>query len=97
MNKVSMRVLRKSKKVLPMIRKHFFSGWDTRTRTKNDRTRICSVTITPYPKIKYGHCLFAFAKLLLFFDIAIGSGAFFLKKQIYFIFYAFCSYLAVTL
>lgn len=23
--------------------------WDTRTRTKNDRTRICSVTITPYP------------------------------------------------
>ena len=25
--------------------------WDTRTRTRNDRTRICSVTITPYPKI----------------------------------------------
>ena len=23
--------------------------WDTRTRTRNDRTRICSVTITPYP------------------------------------------------
>ena len=23
--------------------------WGTRTRTKNDRTRICSVTITPYP------------------------------------------------
>ena len=27
------------------------SCWGTRTRTKNDRTRICSVTITPYPKI----------------------------------------------
>ncbi len=26
-----------------------FCCWDTRTRTKNDRTRICSVTITPYP------------------------------------------------
>ena len=25
--------------------------WDTRTRTKNDRTRICSVTITPYPTL----------------------------------------------
>ena len=74
-----------------------FSSWDTRTRTKNDRTRICSVTITPYPKIKYGHCLFAFAKLLFFFDIAIISGAFFLKKQIYSIIYAFCSYLALTL
>ena len=27
-------------------------SWDTRTRTRNDRTRICSVTITPYPKLK---------------------------------------------
>ena len=26
-------------------------SWDTRTRTRNDRTRICSVTITPYPNI----------------------------------------------
>ena len=25
--------------------------WDTRIRTRNDRTRICSVTITPYPNI----------------------------------------------
>lgn len=25
--------------------------WDTRTRTRNDRTRICSVTITPYPNV----------------------------------------------
>ena len=36
-------------------------GWDTRTRTKNDRTRICSVTITPYP-----NTCFCTAKLLLF-------------------------------
>ena len=69
--------LRESKKVLSMIRKHFFSGWDTRTRTKNDRTRICSVTITPYPKIKYGRCRFAFAKVVFFFDTAIISGTFF--------------------
>ena len=26
-------------------------GWDTRIRTRNDRTRICSVTITPYPNV----------------------------------------------
>ena len=26
--------------------------WGTRIRTKNDRTRICSVTITPYPNFK---------------------------------------------
>ncbi len=26
-------------------------SWDTRIRTRNDRTRICSVTITPYPNI----------------------------------------------
>ena len=25
--------------------------WDTRTRTRKNRTRICCVTITPYPKI----------------------------------------------
>ena len=25
--------------------------WDTRIRTRNDRTRICSVTITPYPNV----------------------------------------------
>ena len=27
-------------------------SWDTRTRTRNDRTRICSVTITPYPNVQ---------------------------------------------
>ena len=25
--------------------------WDTRTRTRKNRTRICCVTITPYPKV----------------------------------------------
>ena len=25
--------------------------WDTRTRTRKGRTRICSVTITPYPNV----------------------------------------------
>lgn len=45
-------VFRKSKKVLSTRRKHLCNSWDTRTRTKNDRTRICSVTITPYPNIE---------------------------------------------
>ena len=89
--------LRESKKSASYDKKTLFSGWDTRTRTKNDRTRICCVTITPYPKIKYGRCRFASAKVVFFFDTAIISGAFFLKKQIYFMFYVFCSYLALTL
>ena len=33
-------------------------SWDTRTRTKNDRTRICSVTITPYPNFARGKRLY---------------------------------------
>ena len=34
-----------------LIAEHRFAKcWGTRIRTKNDRTRICSVTITPYPK-----------------------------------------------
>ena len=34
-----------------LIAEHRFTKcWGTRIRTKNDRTRICSVTITPYPK-----------------------------------------------
>ena len=28
-----------------------FNSWGTRTRTRKGRTRICSVTITPYPKL----------------------------------------------
>ena len=29
-----------------------FLGWGTRTRTRKGRTRICSVTITPYPNFE---------------------------------------------
>ena len=35
----------------------FLCCWGTRTRTKNDRTRICSVTITPYPNGRNLHHL----------------------------------------
>ncbi len=35
-------------------------SWATRTRTMNDRTRICSVTITPLPNLNSD------AKILLF-------------------------------
>ena len=31
--------------------KHWKSRWGTRIRTRKGRTRICSVTITPYPKL----------------------------------------------
>ncbi len=41
--------------------------WDTRTRTKNDRTRICSVTITPYPN-DAAIILIASAKVRRFFE-----------------------------
>ena len=33
------------------MRKVPLDSWDTRIRTRNDRTRICSVTITPYPNV----------------------------------------------
>lgn len=33
------------------------NGWDTRIRTRNDRTRICSVTITPYPNVLWKNSL----------------------------------------
>ena len=52
-------------------------GWDTRTRTKNGRTRICSVTITPYPndfmqeiQSRITVIFFASAKLLHLFETA---------------------------
>ena len=32
-------------------KEHLFFCWGTRTRTRKGRTRICSVTITPYPKL----------------------------------------------
>ena len=53
--------------------------WDTRTRTKNDRTRICSVTITPYPNISKRDVLFsiASAKVLVFFEPTKFFGTFF--------------------
>lgn len=47
-----------------------FRCWDTWTRTKNDRTRICSVTITPYPN------MFCFL-----FRIAMQNYYFFLNMQ----------------
>ena len=48
-----------------------FVCWGTRTRTKNDRTRICSVTITPYPNVltterRVLNCGCKGAKVLLF-------------------------------
>ena len=44
--------------------------WDTRIRTRNDRTRICSVTITPYPNKLCSsiYCCFACAKVRIFFE-----------------------------
>ena len=47
------------------------SCWGTRTRTKNDRTRICSVTITPYPNhFAINLLLFAAAKVAVFCEQA---------------------------
>ena len=46
-----------------------FGGWGTRIRTRKGRTRICSVTITPYPKLKSfagANLSFAGAKVVLF-------------------------------
>ena len=48
-------------------------SWGTRTRTKNDRTRICSVTITPYPNL----FSIAGAKVLLFSECAKILATFF--------------------
>ena len=36
-----------------LSKRKMLSSWDTRTRTRNDRTRICSVTITPYPNFAF--------------------------------------------
>ena len=62
-------------------------GWGTRTRTKNDRTRICSVTITPYPNLLLSLSRdnwLAGAKVLLFFELPTFFPTFlppFLKKS----------------
>src|SRR5574344_1953426 len=56
-------------------------GWDTRTRTKNGRTRICSVTITPYPNFLFcspnRDCE---CKGTHFFEVCNFLAYFFLKK-----------------
>ena len=50
-------------------------GWGTRTRTRKGRTRICSVTITPYPK--KAHTSFKNgAKVRLFLELAKFLGTF---------------------
>ena len=40
-----------NKKTAKLMLSGLFVGWGTRTRTRKGRTRICSVTITPYPKL----------------------------------------------
>ena len=55
-------------------------GWDTRTRTRNDRTRICSVTITPYPIVVTTIILIASAKVAIFSVPAKQIVRFFIKK-----------------
>ena len=49
--------------------------WDTRTRTRNDRTRICSVTITPYPNFM--------SAIVLFPDCDCKGTHFFLTDNIF--------------
>ncbi len=44
------RFIQNEKKRLPCVETSLLSGWGTRIRTRKGRTRICSVTITPYPK-----------------------------------------------
>ena len=62
-----------------------FVCWGTRTRTKNDRTRICSVTITPYPNTLTASRtpLFRFCgcKGRMFFSNTQRKSHFFLKKR----------------
>lgn len=55
--------------------------WDTRTRTRNDRTRICSVTITPYPIHFTTHFRIASAKLALFLELPKLLPTFFMKRD----------------
>ena len=55
--------------------------WDTRTRTRNDRTRICSVTITPYPIDFTTHFRIASAKLALFLELPKLLPTFFMKRD----------------
>ena len=57
------------------------SCWDTRIRTWNDRTRICSVTITPYPIDLTTHFRIASAKLALFLELPKLLPTFFMKRD----------------
>mgnify|MGYP006968329272 FL=1 len=69
-------------------------GWDTRIRTRNDRTRICSVTITPYPNVfllLQCHFLIASAKVTLFSEPTKFFSTFLSKIVIFFIFMLFSS------
>ena len=66
-NKLELFLILDKRKRLPPWKPLSFS-WGTRTRTKNDRTRICSVTITPYPN-KSLQFSFAGAKVLLFLEL----------------------------
>ena len=40
-----------TKRATSFLKAALLFSWDTRIRTRNDRTRICSVTITPYPNV----------------------------------------------
>ena len=69
-------------------------SWDTRIRTRNDRTRICSVTITPYPNVfllLQCHFLIASAKVTLFSEPTKFFSTFLSKIVIFFIFMPFSS------
>ena len=74
------------------FRKKDALGWDTRIRTRNDRTRICSVTITPYPNVfllLQCYFLIASAKVILFSEPTKFFSTFLSKNVIFFHFYAF--------
>ena len=63
------------------------NGWGTRTRTRKGRTRICSVTITPYPKLfslATDLCLNCGCKGTTFSATAKTFWYFFLKKLNFF-------------
>ena len=66
-NKLELFLILDKRKRFPPWKPLSFS-WGTRTRTKNDRTRICSVTITPYPNESLQFS-FAGAKVLLFLEL----------------------------
>ena len=69
-----------------------FLRWATWIRTRNDRTRICSVTITPYPNVfllLQCHFLIASAKVILFSEPTKFFSTFLSKNVIFFIFMPF--------